>query len=155
MIRFEVDGRKLELRYLLLDYTGTLSENGRLISGVRERLKQLSRKFESVKVLTADTFGTARRELEGLDVEIHVIEGTAKQFKGELVNRLGPQWCVAIGNGNNDTEMLRQACIGIAVINADGCFTKAILSADIVAKSIEDALDMLFEPRKLIADLRE
>ena len=44
---------------LVLDFTGTLSEGGRLLPGVDERLGRLVAKLRIV-VLTADTFGTAR-----------------------------------------------------------------------------------------------
>ncbi len=155
MIEFEVNERKIEIHNLLLDYTGTLSANGRLIEGVRERLMELRKRLNTIEVLTSDTFHTAEKELEGLNLSITVIDGVAKHVKQKRIKALSPEHCVAIGNGNNDILMLKEAKIGIATINADGCFAKLITAADIVVCSILDALDMLIDTRKLIALLRE
>ncbi len=53
----------LRLDYLVLDHNGTLAVDGILAPGVREGLEKLAEKLE-IFVVTADTFGRARAQLE-------------------------------------------------------------------------------------------
>jgi len=62
---------------------------------------------------------------------------------------------VAIGNGANDAAMLQEAALGIAVLGPEGLAAEALLAADVVVASIEDALDLLLRPHRLVATLRE
>jgi soluble P-type ATPase len=61
---------------------------------------------------------------------------------------------VAIGNGRNDTLMLQQAALGIAVMQTGGAATTALLAGDVVTPGIVDALDLLIHPDRLKATLR-
>ena len=61
---------------------------------------------------------------------------------------------VAIGNGANDVSMLRAAALGIVVVGPEGLATEAIAAATIVTLSIADALDLLLNPKRLVATLR-
>ena len=65
-MRIEIPGYKsMDLKYLVLDYNGTIAKDGIISEGVKERLKKLSGIYE-IYVLTADTHGTARKMCEGL-----------------------------------------------------------------------------------------
>jgi len=59
-----------------------------------------------------------------------------------------------VGNGANDVAMLQAAALGIAVLGPEGMAAAAIPAADVLVGSIHDALDLLSEPRRLIATLR-
>ena len=61
-------------------------------------------------VLTFDTFGRARKELEGVTCTVHMLEGEdhAGQ-KEQYVVSLGAKRVVALGNGNNYARMLKAA----------------------------------------------
>jgi soluble P-type ATPase len=74
--------------------------------------------------------------------------------KREFIKRLGSEKCVAIGNGANDTLMLREAVLGICVLGTEGTAISAMLSADIVVRDIKDALDLFLLPKRLVATLR-
>lgn len=74
--------------------------------------------------------------------------------KAELVERLGTEHTVAIGNGRNDAAMLRIARLGIAVIGPEGAATSAMSGADIVCVGIGHALDLLVDDLALAATLR-
>ena len=74
--------------------------------------------------------------------------------KQEFVESLGSARVVCIGNGRNDRLMLRGAALGIAVILGEGAAVEAVQAADVVCTSIVDALELLREPRQLIATLR-
>ncbi len=141
------------IRHLLLDLNGTLALDGVFISGVEERILELSKKLD-IHILTADTFGNGARICHGLPVTLHVIpERDQIQAKGKYLKGL-PLKTVAIGNGRNDMEMLAEAALGIAVMGPEGTSTEALRAADVVVMSINDALDVLLHPERLKATLR-
>jgi soluble P-type ATPase len=80
--------------------------------------------------------------------------GNESRQKAEWVESLGPARVVALGNGANDAEMQRLAALSIAVMGNEGLSTKSLGAADVLAPSIETALDLLLLPRRLIATLR-
>ncbi|WP_199898716.1 hypothetical protein [Prolixibacter bellariivorans] len=103
MITINIPGnRKIAVKYLVLDYNGTLAIDGKLIAGVKQLLNTLSEQLE-IYVLTADTFGTVKKELAGVNCQFSVIkpEEQDKQ-KEQFVTSLGKENVVAIGNGLND-----------------------------------------------------
>lgn len=142
----------IELRNLALDFTGTLSTDGRLLPGVAERIVALAERLR-ITVMTADTRGTARRELAGLPLAVELVRDGAA--KAELVRRLGPERTAAIGNGRNDVAMATMAAIGIAVLGDEGTAGELIRVADVVAPDINSALDLLADPVRLVATLRD
>lgn len=155
MFELDIPGfGNVRLFHLVSDFTGTLSIDGSLIEGVKERLNVVS-KFLKIHILTADTFGKAKAALEGIDCEVHILEGEDHDIQKEnFVNMLGGFSVIALGNGNNDRLMLSAAKIGVAVCLSEGCATDAIKSADILVKSPVDALDLLLSPKRLKATLR-
>lgn len=155
MFELDIPGfGSVRLEYLVSDFTGTLSVDGRLVPGVRERLNRIA-EFLHIYILTADTFGRAAEELRGINCEVHILHGEDHDIqKEEFVKRLGPERVIAFGNGNNDRRMLKTARIGIAVMLDEGCSCDALRSADIMVKSIIDGLDLLLSPKRLKATLR-
>ena len=143
----------VKLNHLVSDFTGTLSFNGKLIPGVRERLISIA-DFLNIHVLTSDTFGTALSELEGIPCKAHVLEGEYHDLqKEEYVERLGASFVVAFGNGNNDRKMLRAARIGIAVTEGEGCAVDILMAGAVHVTSINSGLDLLLYPKRLKATL--
>ncbi len=144
----------VRLSHLVCDYTGTLSLDGKILPGVSERLNKIA-EFLKIHILTADTFGKAKEELKNVNCEIHILTGKNIDIKKEkFVKTLGVENVVAIGNGRNDRKMLEAAKIGIAVCANEGCDIEAIKSANILVNSPLDALDLLLNPKRLIATLR-
>ena len=147
---------KLKVNYLVLDLNGTLGVDGRLSLEIEKRLKQLSEVFERIYILTADTHGTAEEVFKKLPVQVYkLVSPNTTAEKREFIKRLGSERCVAIGNGTNDTLMLREASLGICVLGTEGTAVSALLSADIVVKDIKDALDLFLLPKRLVATLRK
>ena len=155
MLEIDIPGfGNVRLKHLVSDFTGTLSLRGRLMPGVRELLNEVATILD-VHVLTADTFGSARAELEGVKCLVHVLEeGNEDRQKVEYVDRLGAEYTIAFGNGNNDRRMLKAARIGISVCLAEGCSQRAASSADILVTSATDALELLLHEKSLKATLR-
>ncbi len=141
----------VEARRLLLDLNGTVAEGGRLRPGVAPRLRRLARRM-AIAVLTADTFGTAARALGPLPVELWTVR--TGRDKARLCRGWARDGVVAIGNGRNDAGMLEEAALGIAVLGPEGMAAGLWRSADVVVARVEDALDLLLDPRRLAATLR-
>jgi len=156
MIEVNVPGRTLlQARMLVLDYNGTLAIDGTILPGVSERLLSLAPEIEII-ILTADTFGKASTNLKGIPCRLVILEGGDQQEqKAALVRELGTRNVIAIGNGVNDAKMLKDAGLGIAVIQKEGASFQAISEADIVTASIFDALDLLTNPKRIVATLRD
>lgn len=77
-----------------------------------------------------------------------------KGVAGRL-ERLTPLRTACIGNGHNDHLMLGGAALGIAVMQGEGLAVTTLGVADLVVPSVLDALDLLLNPLRLIASLRQ
>lgn len=155
MIEFDIqDLGIIKIQHIICDFSGTLSVDGRLLPGIKDKLNHLAEQLE-VHILTSDTHGKAKEELKGLNATVQILEGEDHTGqKAKYVHDLGAQSVIAIGNGNNDRKMLKAARIGICVCLDEGCAAAALQSADIFVKSIDHALDLLVHPKRLIATLR-
>jgi len=155
MIEIDIPGfGPVRLEHLVSDFTGTLSCDGILLDGVREKLQEIS-KHLAVDILTADTFCTAWSEMEGLLCTTHLLSGSGLDDRKEkFVLELGPEGVVAVGNGSNDRKMLKAARLGIAVSGAEGCATDALMASDIHVYNVIDAFDLLLKTKRCKATLR-
>jgi soluble P-type ATPase len=156
MLDLDVPGwQRLRLGHLVLDVNGTIARDGALLDGVEERLAALRGTLEP-RLLSADTFGRLDAVAGRLGVvgeRLRAGEPEAEQ-KARVVRRLGATGVVAIGNGANDAAMLGEAALAIAVLGPEGLARAALLEADVLVAHIEDALDLLLSPRRLVATLR-
>ena len=140
--------------HLVLDVNGTLSFDGDLVPGVAERLCDLGKQV-SIHLLTADTRGTAEGLAKSLGVDWTKVErGREAEQKRRYVECLGAEQVIAIGNGNNDADMLSAAALGIVVLGGEGSAVRPLMQADVFARDITDALDLLLNPTRLLATLR-
>ncbi len=155
MLKIDIPGfGVVKLQHLVSDFTGTLSFDGKLIPGVKERLNSISELMD-VHVLTSDTFGTAISELEGVKCKVEVLEGEFHDLqKEEYLEKLGATAVVAFGNGNNDRKMLRTARIGIAVTGGEGAAVDILMAGDLNIADINAGLDLLLNTKRLKATLR-
>lgn len=146
--------KTLKIEHIVCDYNGTIAKSGLVLPEVKELFKKLTQRY-TLHVITADTFGTVHQQLEGFDVTVKVLntQNHTKE-KADYIAELEAQKCAAIGNGNNDKDMLLSASVAIAILGDEGCAKDALLSADIVCKNIEDALSLFVHTKRLIATLR-
>lgn len=152
-IELELPGsEKRVFTHVVTDFTGTLSRDGVLWPGLDERIGRLARQVP-ITVLTADTFGTATAQLGQLPVEIVFIR--TGDDKAEHIRGLKESTVIAIGNGRNDVPMMTEAALGIAVMGAEGAATALLAAADLVVYDPCDALDLLLNPLRLKAALRD
>lgn len=155
MITINIPGYgNLKLKYLVSDFTGTLSVDGKLLPQLKDRLIEISKILE-IHILTADTFSKANEELNDLPVKLVILKGyRIDKQKQKYIKKLGYENVFAMGNGINDRFMLKKAKIGVAVCLEEGAAINTIKNANIFCKSPVDAIDLLINTKRLIATLR-
>jgi len=144
-------GEDLTLEHLVLDVNGTLTHRGQPIVSAVSTLEELSGRL-TLHLLSADTFGTAGELAASLGASYRQV--ATGEDKREYVLALGASTCVAVGNGRNDVPMLCAAALGIAVLGPEGLHRAALNAAEVSTLSIDEALNLLVEPRGLTATLR-
>ena len=75
--------------------------------------------------------------------------------KAGVVAGMGPDEVIAVGNGRNDIPMMEVAGIGIAVLGPEGSAAALLQAADVVTRDINDALDLVIDPLRMKATLRD
>lgn len=143
-----------QIAHVVFDFNGTLAIEGKLIEGVKDLLTELSQKVQ-LHVVTGNTFHTAEHELEGIPCRLTLLPHTDQGIEKErYIRQLGADSAIAIGNGRNDKEMLRDSAIGIVLLQAEGAAADAVSHADIISKHIFEAIDLVNHPRRIAATLR-
>ena len=116
--------------------------------------RKLSSQLE-IHLLTADTHGKQDEIDRELNVKAHRIRtGNEAEEKGHYVRQLGAESVVAVGNGANDVAMMDHAELSIAVLGPEGLSTETLKMADVVVRDTKNALDLLLNPKRLLATLR-
>ena len=162
-IRIDIPGfGHLHVKALCSDSTGPLAQGGKLIRGVRERLRRLSRGLD-IHVVTSDTRKNARTQLQGIPLSALVDEipvARHDEYKRDYIDKLGisPNRIVVLGNGRNDRLWLRAVRdaggLAIAVDAGEGCAVEAMMNAHVFVVGITSALDLLLDKKRLIGTLR-
>ena len=155
MLELHIPGFKdLNLEHLVLDYNGTLALDGLPLEGVQKRVEALAAHL-TIHILTADTFGTVQGQVMGWPCRVEVISRDREaEAKVSYIQGLGTEKTVAVGNGRNDRLMLKDAALGIVVIQTEGTAVEALSAADLVVPGILEALDLLLHRQRLKATLR-
>ena len=78
-----------------------------------------------------------------------------KEHKAQYVQQLGAQTVIAIGQGANDAGMLQAAALGICVLSVEGTAVETLMGADLVVANINEALELLEKPLRIVATLRK
>ncbi|HEX6795596.1 MAG TPA: ATPase P [Casimicrobiaceae bacterium] len=145
---------RLALTHLVCDFNGTLARDGRMLDRARLLLPAIA-KVVDIRIITGNTFGSATEELRGCPCEVLLLRAKSQaRAKKSLVERIGREHVVAIGNGRNDRLMLKAAALGIGVIGDEGLARETAQACDVITRRIDEALALLLEPRRLIATLR-
>ena len=162
-IRIDIPGfGNLHVQALCSDYTGTLSLRGKLIRGVRERLRRLAQSLD-IHVVTSDTRKTARAQLRGIPLAALVDEIPIAQhdeYKRDYIDKLGisSNRIAVLGNGRNDRLWLKAVRdaggLALAVDAGEGCAVEAMMNAHVFVVGITSALDLLLDKKRLIGTLR-
>ena len=86
---------------------------------------------------------------------VRIQPGDEAAQKVEYIRSLGSSSVVAIGQGANDSAMLKEAALGICVMSQEGAAVETLLAADLVVPDIFAALDLLEKPLRIVASLRK
>jgi len=156
MIELNIPGHgKLQLEHLVCDVNGTLAVDGKLVDGLARLLTGLRDRLE-LHLLTADTFGNQAMIDHQLNIKaVRIQPGNEAAQKADYVRRLGPNSVVAIGQGANDSEMLKAAALGICILSSEGTAVETLLSSDLLAPDIFRALELVDKPLRIVASLRK
>lgn len=155
MLKIQVPGfGEITIAQVVFDYNGTLAIGGKLIAGVGEAMNALSGILD-FHVVTADTFGFVRSELQGINCKLAIIpEERQAEAKLDYASKLGLDKTMCVGNGRNDRLMLKEAVLGVGLLQEEGAFPETLFSSDLICNHILDVFAFLKEPRRLIASLR-
>jgi len=156
MIKFTLpNGHEYKITNAVFDYNGTLAEDGVIAGEIKELLERVG-EVVKVTVLTADTFGLARMQLENVaGVQLHIInKGEEAAQKRDFVRECGADNTICFGNGANDHAMFTEAILAVGVIGHEGAYQLTLAQADIVVTNPKDALLLLLKPGRLVATLR-
>lgn len=155
MIEILVPGLKpFEITQVVVDYNGTIAVDGKIPMELKAKLAKLS-KLVPITVLTADTHGTAKAECEPLGLAVRTFpQESAAACKKEIVEELGPDNVACLGNGFNDIPMFKIARLSIGVLDVEGMCGALLPHATILCRSSAEAIDLLLNPKRIIADLR-
>ncbi|KUJ95362.1 MAG: hypothetical protein XD41_1640 [Desulfonauticus sp. 38_4375] len=155
MLVLDIPGReKLVLEHLITDYNGTIALDGKVIPGVIDLFKILSKDLK-IHIITADTHNNVSSQFKGLDFTIHIIDKKNQDLeKLKYIEKIGREKCVCFGNGANDCLMLEKSALGIAVLQKEGLCSSLLFTSKIVVSNILDGLELLLNPLRLVATLR-
>lgn len=156
MLEIVIPGKQtLHLEYLVCDINGTLTLDGQLLPGVAADIDSLKHILE-IHLLSADTLRRADDIAASLNIHLQKISpGSEALNKADYIHELGEERIVAIGQGANDAMMLKQAALGICVFSTEGTAVATLISADLVVPDIISALELLLNPTRIAATLRE
>ena len=156
MIKIEIPGQgSYIIEHIVFDVNGTLAIDGELQPGVNGFLNSL-RDQVNIHLLTADTHGKQNEIDRQLGLSAVRIEpGNEALQKADYINKLGKDHSAAIGQGANDSLMLKEAAIGICLISTEGTALDTLLSADIIVPDVLAAINLFLNPTRLVASLRK
>lgn len=148
---------RFHVRIVVSDYTGTHSFAGVVDNDVKAKLRELVTLID-LHIVTADSFGTAERELAGIATPYLLRTAKHDVEKADYVSQFHLRQVAAFGNGNNDRLMLKAVKEGgglaIAVDNGEGCAIDAMQNANLFVTGAACAIDLLLHPTRLKATLR-
>ncbi|MCJ7432865.1 MAG: hypothetical protein MUO77_05190 [Anaerolineales bacterium] len=156
MIELSIPGRgTYQIEHIVTDVNGTLAVDGQLINGLKQRFASL-RDRVTIHLLTADTHGRQSLIDEQLSLKaVRIQAGDEAAQKAEYVRSLGSSAVVAIGQGANDSAMLKESALGICVMSQEGTAVETLLAADLIVPDFFAALDLLEKPLRITASLRK
>lgn len=152
MLQIDIPNRSaITLQHAVFDVNGTLAVDGIPIPGVADSLRSLAAHL-TIHLLTAGTHGNLQTQGQTFGHTPRIIQ--SGEDKANYVRELGPESVIAFGNGANDIGMLRLAAIGVAILANEGVAVAALQAADVLTTSPIDAINLVLNPKRLIATLR-
>jgi soluble P-type ATPase len=146
------DQPPLEIKTIILDLNGTLSVGGSIPEGATERLAALKKRGFRLLFLSGNTRGNADELAEELGIEWKY--ATTGAEKRAIAEKLEPETCASIGNGLIDLELTKLVKLGVVTLQSEGIHVQTLLQADVAVPTINDALDLFLDEKRMIATMR-
>ena len=146
-------GETLEINTIVLDLNGTLSIDGIIPEGVKERVQKLKELGFKIILFTGNQRGTADKLCGDLGIKFKVTP-TGAEKESEML-KLDTSKCVAIGNARIDIGTFKHAKLSILTLQAEGIHVKTLEHIDIIVPSILDALDLFLNKDTLPSTLKK
>jgi P-type E1-E2 ATPase len=143
---------EMELKTIVLDLNGTLAVKGKIVSGVKNRLRELKKMGYSMVFFSGDQRGNAQELADTLGIEFRKALNSAEKEKHLL--QMESDKTVAIGNARIDIGMFKHAKVSIATVQAEGIHSGILNYVDIIVPCITDALDILIDENTFSATMR-
>ncbi len=157
MLTRDIPGDRIHnFEHLVLDYNGTIADDGIPCEGVKELVTQLST-YLSVTVITADTYGSVQEALKGWPLLVKIIgKGDQIEAKRSFIAQLRQDGAevISMGNGRNDELMLAEADLSMAVLGAEGLCLKILSAADMLVRGATEGLELLLNEKAFAATLK-
>ncbi|MHA1149323.1 MAG: HAD family hydrolase [Promethearchaeota archaeon] len=148
---------ELIIKNIIFDINGTLQFKGVISDEIISKFREL-KKIYNVYLVSSDTRGNLKTIASKLEVEYVKINPkgiTDSEAKNQELIKLGKDITIAVGNGNNDDLMLKNAVIGIVIIGTEGASVKSIINADVAFNDPINAIDFLLDDTMIISTLRK
>lgn len=137
-----------------MDLNGTVAVDGIIPPEVSERIALLSKKVRIV-MASVDTRNNAAALAADLGIDFRlVVYSDEREGKAAILRSHGAGGTAAMGNGFNDSFMLKEAALGICVLGTEGASPASLMASQIVVPSARDGFDLLLCPERLSAGLR-
>ncbi|HLR20485.1 MAG TPA: ATPase P [Tissierellaceae bacterium] len=155
MINLDIPGWKsISIKNIVFDYNGTLAVDGKISKSTKKRIKKL-KDILNIYILTADTYGTVKEECRDLGVGIKTFpQENAGREKKRIIQELGNNITISVGNGFNDIPMSEESILSIGIIGEEGACGQIFNSCDIVVNNLENVFDILDNTDRIKATLR-
>ena len=147
---------KITIKNIIFDINGTIQFKGQISERLVSKFEEL-KQFYNVYLVSSDTRGNLKDIAKKLDVDyirINIKDITDAEAKNNELLKLGKDITIAIGNGNNDALMLKNAILGIVILGSEGAATKSIINADVAFPDPIGAINFLLDEKIMIATLR-
>jgi soluble P-type ATPase len=148
---------EITIENIIFDINGTLQFKGLIPDDLLSKFKEL-KKIYNIYLVSSDTRGNLKDLASILRVDYIKISPdgiTDAEAKNEELVKLGKEVTIAVGNGNNDFLMLKNAVLGLVIIGSEGAAIKSILNADVAFPDPISAIDFLMDETMMIATLRK
>ena len=143
-----------EIKYVVFDLNGTLSNNGKIDISVEELLDILQQRGVKTIMITSDQRNNASTIAARLEIDFVIAKDS--KIKGDYIKQnLEKEYTVAIGNARNDIPMFKNSALSIVTLQSEGIHVDVLKYADIVVPSFKDALNLLVDKDTFEATLKQ
>ncbi|MBS3168274.1 HAD hydrolase family protein [Candidatus Woesearchaeota archaeon] len=152
-MQFNLQKEVLNIDTLVLDLNGTLTTNGKLLKGTKEKINKLKKLDYNIILFTGNQRKNGNEICSLLGIKCIIAE-TSKDKEKEM-KKLNIKTCASIGNARIDIPTFKYSRLAIATLQSEGIHKDIIKYVDIIVPSINDALDLFINKDSLIATLKE